>query len=285
MFISPNGLFEQSLQTVPGGLAIFGAPYDGTTSFRPGTRGGPDAIRAVSIGLESYSPEQDKDLEDLAIQDFGNLDLPHGSAEPVIAMVRRAVNQLLTLGLRPVMLGGEHSLTAGAVEATIKRHPNLVVVQMDAHADLRPSYLGETYSHASAMRRCLDVLQPGHLLQVGIRSGTREEFTQMRRAHSLLPPTPEALSKALQPHAGKPLYLTLDLDIFDPSAMPGTGTPEPGGIQWADFARLLRVLPGPQIVAADIMELAPMLDPSACSSILAAKALREILLLLGPPTH
>jgi agmatinase len=277
-FLPQDLLFEQESRPQPGAVAVFGAPYDCTTSFRPGTRSGPAAIRAISYGLESWSPEQQRDLEDQPLVNLGDLDLTHGSPAPVIAAVRAAVLDLLAQGLKPLMLGGEHSLTAGAVEAVVQQHPDLVVLQMDAHADLRHEYLGERYSHASAMRRCLDVLQPDSLLQLGIRSGTRAEFDEMRATARLLPPDPQALAAALAPYQGRPLYLTLDLDVFDPACFPGTGTPEPGGLFWPQFAALLAVIPDGALVAADLMELSPALDATGCSSILAAKALREIIL-------
>lgn len=278
-FTAHDLLFEQPSRPIPGAVAVFGAPYDCTTSFRPGARGGPSAIRALSDGLESYSPEQDQDLEDYALVNLGDLELTHGSPGPVMDEVRGAVHELLRNQLKPLMLGGEHSLTAAAVEAVAQKHPDLVVVQLDAHADLRPEYLGERYSHASAMRRSLEALQgPQCLLQVGIRSGTREEFAWMRQHNSLLPAAPELLTARLAQLGPRPVYLTIDLDVFDPAALPGTGTPEPGGIHWPTFAQLLACLPGARLVAADIMELSPALDPSGCSTVLAAKVLREVIL-------
>lgn len=276
-------IFEIDAHAAPtaGGLAVFGAPYDCTTSFRPGTRSGPAGLRAVSFGVEYYSPEQDAELGDLALVDLGDLDLTHGSAGPVMGQVREAVGELLAQDLRPVMIGGEHSLTAGAVEAVAARFPDLVVIQLDAHADLRDGYLGEHYSHASAMRRCLDALKPNHMLQVGIRSGTREEFAEMRAAKRLIPTEAAALREALARFPDQPIYLTIDLDVFDPAAFPGTGTPEAGGIFWPTFAALLAELPGDRLVAADLMELSPPLDASGCSAVLAAKALREVLLKMG----
>jgi agmatinase len=258
---------------------VFGVGYDGTTSFRPGTRSGPDAIRRASEGLETYSPRQDADLEDLHITDAGNLDIQFGAPEPVVEQVADAVSEILDNGARPFMLGGEHSLTAGAVRGAVRHHPDLVVVQLDAHADLRQEYLGGPFSHACAMRRCLDVLE-GHdsLIQVGIRSGTREEWQEMRSQGTLVAPSPQALRERLSRCKDRPVYLTVDLDLFDPAYLPGTGTPEPGGIDWACFEALVEVLAETNIVACDVMELAPDLDPSGVSSVLAAKVVRELLL-------
>ena len=261
-------------------VGLFGVPYDGTTSFRPGTRFGPAAIRDVSNGLETYCPQLDRDLEDLAFADLGAVDIPFGAPEPVLEAVRESTEAVLNLGLRPLMLGGEHSITAGAVAAVAEQHPDLVLVQLDAHADLRDSWLGSRHSHACAMRRCLEVLPSQQLFQLSIRSGTRVEFEELRGSGRLMADV-QTLAAALQPLQGRPLYLTVDLDWFDPAVLPGTGTPEPGGYLWADFAALVNVLRQHQLVAADVVELAPHLDPSGVSSVLAAKVTRSLLLLLG----
>ena len=261
-------------------VGLFGVPYDGTTSFRPGTRFGPAAIRDVSNGLETYCPQLDRDLEDLAFADLGAVDIPFGAPEPVLEAVRESTQAVLNLGLRPLMLGGEHSITAGAVAAVAAQHPDLVLVQLDAHADLRDSWLGSRHSHACAMRRCLEVLPSQQLFQLSIRSGTRVEFEELRGSGRLMADV-QTLAAALQPLQGRPLYLTVDLDWFDPAVLPGTGTPEPGGYLWADFAALVNVLRQHQLVAADVVELAPHLDPSGVSSVLAAKVTRSLLLLLG----
>ena len=261
-------------------VGLFGVPYDGTTSFRPGTRFGPAAIREVSNGLETYCPQLDRDLDDLAFADLGAVDIPFGAPEPVVEAVRESTEAALNLGLRPLMLGGEHSISSGAVAAVAARYPDMVMVQLDAHADLRDSWLGSRYSHACAMRRCLEVLPSQQLFQLAIRSGTRTEFEELRSSGRLIADI-GALATALDPLQGRPMYLTVDLDWFDPSVLPGTGTPEPGGFFWPDFAELVAVLQQHRLVAADVVELAPQLDPSGVSSVLAAKVTRSLLLLLG----
>lgn len=272
---------EAKRTAVQGAVALIGVPYDGTTSFRPGARFGPDALRAASIGIETYSPEQDADYcERGALVDLGNLELPSASPADVCGAVERAVCWAFDEGLIPLVLGGEHSITPGAVAAAKRRAPDLVVVQLDAHADLRPSYLGERYSHACAMRRTLEVVGDESLVQVGIRSGTREEFDELRQSQRYLHPEPEALEWRLRSLGDRPLYLTVDLDVFDPSSFPGTGTPEPGGIDWPLFAALLQAIPSERMIAADVVELAPNLDASGCSAVLAAKVVREVVLRL-----
>ncbi|NDG78844.1 MAG: agmatinase [Synechococcaceae bacterium WB8_1B_057] len=276
-----DGAIYMGSQRDPAGcrVGLFGVPYDGTTSFRPGTRFGPAAIREVSSGLESYCPQLDLDLEDLAFADLGALNIPFGAPEPVVMAVQRATEAVLALGLKPLMLGGEHSISSGAVAAVAAQHPDLVLVQLDAHADLRHEWLGAMHSHACAMRRCLEVLPSQQLLQIAIRSGTREEFSELRATGRLV--AIEQLVQTLQPLRGKPIYLTVDLDWFDPAVLPGTGTPEPGGFMWNHFAELITELSQHNLVAADVVELAPMLDPSGVSSVLAAKVVRSLLLSLG----
>ncbi|MBW4529764.1 MAG: agmatinase [Aphanothece saxicola GSE-SYN-MK-01-06B] len=276
-----EGAIYMGARREPQGCAVglFGVPYDGTTSFRPGTRFGPAAIREVSSGLESYDPQLDLDLEDLAFADLGAVAIPFGAPEPVVAAVRQATAAVLDLGLAPLMLGGEHSISSGAVAAVAQRFPDLVLVQLDAHADLRQEWLGAHHSHACAMRRCLEVLPSGELRQIAIRSGTREEFQELRSSGRLVPIG--AMAAALTPLRGRPLYLTVDLDWFDPAVLPGTGTPEPGGFHWPQFAELVEELRHHQLVAADVVELAPQLDASGVSAVLAAKVTRSLLLLLG----
>ena len=276
-----DGAIYMAARRDPAGcrVGLFGVPYDGTTSFRPGARFGPAAIREVSEGLETYDPQLDLDLEDLAFADLGALEIPFGAAEPVVAAANGATAHLLGRGMRPLMLGGEHSITSGAVAAVVARHPDLVLVQLDAHADLRESWLGGHHSHACAMRRCLEVLPSGDLLQVAIRSGTREEFAELRTGGRWV--SIERMAESLLPFRGRPIYLTVDLDWFDPGVLPGTGTPEPGGFHWHDFAALVAELRHHHLVAADVVELAPQLDPNGVSAVFAAKVCRALLLVLG----
>ena len=257
-----DGAIYMGAQRDPAGcqVGLFGVPYDGTTSFRPGTRFGPAAIRQVSDGLETYDPQLDADLDDIAFSDLGAVEISFGAPEPVVEAVKQATTAVLNLGLKPLMLGGEHSISSGAVAAVAERYPDLVLLQLDAHADLRESWLGGRHSHACAMRRCLEVLPSGELLQLAIRSGTKEEFQELRREQRLV--GLQQLAERLQSIQGRPLYLTVDLDWFDPSVMPGTGTPEPGGYLLAIGrfhalmlmvapVRQLRRLRGP-VVAAQI---------------------------------
>jgi agmatinase len=273
-FDSEGGIFMGSRRDPAGcRVGLFGVPYDGTTSFRPGTRFGPAAIREVSQGLETYCPQLDLDLEDLAYADLGAVDIPFGAPEPVVNAVQQATTAVLNLGLNPL-------ISSGAVAAVANQHPDLVLVQLDAHADLREEWLGARHSHACAMRRCLEILPSQTLFQLAIRSGTREEFNELQESGRLMPSI-DALQQALAPLKGKPIYLTVDLDWFDPAVLPGTGTPEPGGFLWRDFAAVVDLLRGHRLVAADVVELAPHLDSSGVSSVLAAKVTRSLILLMS----
>jgi agmatinase len=259
-------------------VALFGVPYDGTTSFRPGTRFGPAAIREVSTGLETYCPQLDRDLEDIAYADIGAVEIPYGDPEPVVDAVCHATSTVLAAGMKPLMLGGEHSISSGAVAAVAKQHPDLVLVQLDAHADLRHEWLGARHSHACAMRRCLEVLPSQQLMQIAIRSGTCDEFKELNSSERLI--SVQDIPNRMSTIRGRPIYLTVDLDWFDPAVMPGTGTPEPGGFIWNDFAAVINELRHHHLMGADVVELAPQLDPSGISSVLAAKVTRSLLLLM-----
>ena len=265
-------------------IGIFGVNYDGTCSFKPGARFGPEAIRQVSTCLETYCPKLDKDLKDVMYVDFGSILIDKNDSKSVIESVKSATNYLISKSLSPVMLGGEHSITRGAIEALVKKYPDLILIQLDAHADLRESYIGNKHSHACAMKRCLEVLPEKKILQVGIRSGTKEEFQFMHNKNQLVNFLPggntQEFKKALLPYSNSPIYLTIDLDWFDPSLLAGTGTPEPGGFFWNDFEEILNTLKDFRIVASDIVELSPEIDKSGVSSIVAAKVLRSLILSL-----
>ncbi len=261
---------------------LFGAPFDSTTSFRPGARFGSAAMRHESFGLETYSPYQDRDLLDRRVFDSGDLELCFGSAEAALADIEARAEEILSDGKRPVLLGGEHLVTLGALRAVVRRHPDLHIVHFDAHADLRDDYLGAQLSHACVMRRAHDLLGDGRIHQFCIRSGDREEF-RFAKAHTDLHPFSfdglEAVTEALAANK-TPVYFTIDLDCLDPSAFPGTGTPEAGGVRFAELLQAILLVVRCNVVAADVNELAPMLDPSGVSTATACKVLRELLLAL-----
>ncbi len=263
------------------GAVIFGAPFDSTASYRPGSRFGPAAMRNESYGLETYSPYLDRDLSEISVCDAGDLELPFGDPRPALRLIYERSREILSAEKIPVMLGGEHLVTLAAVGAAAEKYPGLAVIHFDAHADLREGYLGEKLSHATVMRRCYDLLGGGRIYQFGVRSGDGEEFAFARTgAVSMtrfdfrgLHDTVEKLRRA-----GIPVYLTVDLDVLDPGVFPGTGTPEPGGVTFEQLRLAVGEACGAKIVGADLVELAPTLNGSGVSTAVANKILRELLL-------
>ena len=265
------------------GIVLFGAPFDSTTSFRPGARFGPSAMRHESFGIETYSPYQDRDLTDCAVFDAGDLELCFGDPALALEDVERTAAEIMDAGKLPVLLGGEHLVTLGSVRAAAKLCPDLHIIHFDAHADLRDDYLGAKLSHACVMRRCHELLGDGRIHQFCIRSGDREEFAFARK-HTELRRFDfaglEALCEQLR-LSGAPVYLSIDLDCLDPGVFPGTGTPEAGGVSFPELLRAILTAAQTEIVAADLNELAPSLDPSGVSTATACKVLRELLLAVG----
>jgi len=266
-------------ELVSGGWALLGAPLDETGSYKKGASGGPDAIRRASDCLEEYCPVCDNSLEDIAFADLGNVKMPYKELEKAQNNIGQAVTSILDKNARPLLLGGEHTVSVAAIKELAKRNEELCVIQLDAHADLRQTYDNTPLSHACAMRRALDVIDPANLFQVGIRSGTREEWQWMRSHYTVYPPTIEAIKVICDKVGNKPVYLTIDLDVLDPSVMPGTGTPEPGGISYQELEQMLFTIKTLNIVAADVVELAPLLDFNAISEVVAAKVVRSLLLM------
>lgn len=256
---------------------IFGAPFDGTTSNRPGTRFAPALMRLDAINLESYSPYQDRDLAELKVADIGDLDLPFGNPKRVLDLVEKQSLDLLELGKIPVMIGGEHLLSLGAVRAARTVYPKLELIHLDAHTDLRTEYLGESLSHATVIRHCYDLLGPGRIHSYGVRSGLQEEFQFAKTHLDFHPFDLSAMAELKGKLAETPVYVTIDLDVLDPAFFPGTGTPEPGGVTFQELLTGLAQLKGLNIVAFDLVELSPPYDSSGISSQAACKVLREML--------
>jgi agmatinase len=262
-------------------IVLFGAPFDSTTSYRPGTRFASSAIRNESFGIETYSPYQDKDITDYNIFDGGDLELTFGNPSRALDDIEEYVAQVLTDGKIPFMIGGEHLVTLGAIRAAAKAHKDLTIIHFDAHADLRSDYLGETLSHATVMRRCWELVGDNKIFQFGIRSGDKEEFTWGRDHVFTRRFNFEGLDEVIEGLKGKPVYLTIDLDVLDPSAFPGTGTPEAGGVSFLELLGAVRKMCGLNIIGLDMNELSPIYDQSGASTALACKLLREIILTIA----
>lgn len=262
---------------------LFGAPFDSTTSYRPGTRFGSAAIRHESYGIESYSPYQDKDLEDANVIDLGDLELCFGDVNKALDRIEERTRHVLHASKRPFMLGGEHLVTLGAFRAVAAMYPDVHIIHFDAHADLRDDYLGAKLSHACVLRRCWELVGDGRIHQFGIRSGDREEFAWGRTHVSTRRFDFEGLEETLNQLEGKPVYFTVDLDVMDPSIFPGTGTPEPGGVTFDALRQAVTlVCSRVKVVGCDVNELSPHYDQSGVSTIVACKIVREMLLALQP---
>jgi agmatinase len=260
---------------------IYGMPMDYTVSFRPGSRFGPARIREVSIGLEEYSPYLDKSLADIRFFDAGDLPLPFGNPGRSLDIIGEYIAGLLNDNKFPLGLGGEHLVSWPVIREVYKKYPDLAIIHFDAHADLREQYEGEPLSHSTPLRKAAELIGGKNVYQFGIRSGTREEFEYARKNLNFHPfDVLEPLKQVLPELAGRPVYLTIDIDVLDPSAAPGTGTAEAGGITSKELLAAIHAIAasGVQIVGADVVEVAPIYDPSEQTQIVAAKLIREILL-------
>lgn len=264
-------------------IVLFGAPFDSTTSYRPGTRFASSAMRHESFGLETYSPYQDKDLEDYEIFDSGDLELCFGDSRKALDDIKLRAKEIIADGKFPLLIGGEHLVTLPAVEATLEKYPDLHIVHFDAHTDLRDDYLGAKLSHACVIRRCHDLIGDGRIHQFCIRSGERAEFKFAEEHTDLHKFNFSGLSECVKDLVEKkvPVYFTIDLDCLDPSCFPGTGTPEAGGVSFLELLDAILEVTKCQVVAADVNELSPMLDASGASTALACKVLRELMLALS----
>ncbi len=293
---APYGRFIGSMESgADARVVVLGAPCDTTTCFRPGTRNGPREIRYYSYNLEEYSIEQDRELEPDFFFDAGDLELPFGNAARSLDIIEAAVSQILAAHKTPVLLGGSHLISAGVARGIAAHHPDTAILHIDAHYDLRADYMGEELSHATALNLCRDALgitvgpeEPMRHVQMGIRSGPKSE-AHFARAHipQLFPETVAELRAQLEElahtWAGRKVYCTFDIDAIDPAFAPGTGTPEAGGLSSRQALEIMRLLPQHfDLVAIDLVETNPTLDPSGITCALVAKMLRELLIALQP---
>lgn len=275
-FIMADKTYDQ------GDIVLFGMPMDFTASFRPGSRFGPNRIRESSIGLEEYSVYLDRHLEELSMHDAGDMLFPFGNAAKSINMIEQYVDQLLSDGKFPVGLGGEHLVTWPIIRSMFKKHNDLAVIHIDAHADLRESYEGEVLSHSTPMRKSCELIGPENNFSFGIRSGMREEFQYAEESgmHMSKFDVAEPLRQVLPKLSGRPVYVTIDIDVLDPAFAPGTGTAEAGGITSKELLEAIHLIAGSdvEVVGCDLVEVAPAYDPSEQTSIAASKFIREMLL-------
>jgi len=261
-------------------VALFGIPFEGRVNLRTGADHGPRDIRISSDSIETYSPALDRDLDDLAIADVGDCELGSGTPREQLIRAREDVRSFWRPGLSTVMLGGDHTATLPVIEVVAPAVPELCILQLDAHPDLREEFLGERYNYASAMARVMEVVPPERVFQVGMRTGDRSEYRRrvphLYPAHAIRPV--EAVRSLLPRLAAQPLYVTIDVDVLDPSEAPGTGAPEPCGISTTELIEIIRLLEPCHIVGTDLVEVAHAFDPSGRTGITASWILREAIL-------
>lgn len=257
-------------------IVMLGLPFDGTVSYRPGSRFAPEQIRLASWGLEEYSPYFDKHLEDCNFYDAGDLEFPLGNTEKSLDLIEKNVKEIYSDGKRVFGIGGEHLVTLPEIKAISKFYDNLAIVHFDAHTDLREEYLGEPLSHSAVIRHSADIVGFENLKQIGIRSGMKEEFELMKKHNTLIHEYSE-----LDVFKDKNIFVTVDLDVLDTSIMPGTGTPEVGGLNFNELVGWFKYLSKFNIVGADVVELAPDYDASGASTAVATKVIRELLLAMN----
>ncbi|WP_250277160.1 agmatinase [[Clostridium] colinum] len=271
-FLGCDCSFEESQ------IIIFGAPFDGTTTFRPGTRFAPQTMRMESIGLETYSPYFDLDIEDYKVNDNGDLDLPFGSTQGALDMIQEQAKNIFKHNKKPLMIGGEHLISLPVIQEAFNKYPDLHIIHFDAHTDLREEYLGEKLSHSSVFKRVWDFIGDDKIYQFGIRSGTKEEFYWAKQGHTYINKFNfDTLDKIVEKLKNKPVYFSIDLDVLDPSIMSGTGTTEAGGVSFNELINAIKEVSKLNIVGADIVELSPHYDHSGVSTAVACKILREML--------
>ena len=261
---------------------IYGMPMDWTVSYRPGSRFGPQRIREVSIGLEEYSPYLDRDLEEVKYFDAGDIPLPFGNPQRSLDEIEKFVTQLLADGKVPVGMGGEHLVSWPVMKAVAAKYPDLAIIHMDAHTDLRESYEGEELSHSTPIRKIANHIGPKNVYSFGIRSGMKEEFVWAKEngMHISKFEVLEPLKEILPTLAGRPVYVTIDIDVLDPAHAPGTGTVDAGGITSRELLASIHAIAGSDVnvVGFDLVEVAPIYDSSEQTANTASKLIREMLL-------
>ncbi|AIZ61854.1 agmatinase [Bacillus safensis] len=263
-------------------VILYGMPMDWTVSYRPGSRFGPNRIREVSIGLEEYSPYLDRELHEVPFFDAGDIPLPFGNAQKSLDLIEEYVDSILEKGKFPLGMGGEHLVSWPVFRAMYKKYPDLAIIHMDAHTDLREEYEGEPLSHSTPIRKVAGLIGAENVFSFGIRSGMKEEFEWAKEAgmHISKFEVLEPLKQVLPKLKGRPVYVTIDIDVLDPAHAPGTGTVDAGGITSKELLASIHAIAGSdvQVVGADLVEVAPVYDHSDQTANTASKLLREMLL-------
>lgn len=257
-------------------IVMLGLPFDGTVSYRSGSRFAPEQIRLASWGLEEYSPYFDKQLDKCNFHDAGDLEFPLGNTVKSLDLIEKNTSEIYKDGKRVLGIGGEHLVTLPEIKAAVKYFKNLAIVHFDAHTDLREEYLGEKLSHSAVIRHCGEIVGFENIKQIGIRSGTKEEFELMKKYGTHIHNYEE-----LDCLKDRSIFVTVDLDVLDTSLMSGTGTPECGGFDFNTLIGWFKYLSKFNIIGADVVELAPDYDASGASTAAAVKVIRELLMTMS----
>ena len=278
-FMSMDKNYEES------NLIVFCVGFDGTTSNRPGARFASSSMRKEFYGLETYSPFLDLDLEDYNICDYGDLEISVGSTEQVLKEIYQETYKIVRDSKVPFMIGGEHLVTLPAFKAVHEKYNDIYVIHFDAHTDLREEYNNSKNSHATVIKRIWDIVGDNKIFQFGIRSGTKEEFkfaTEEKHTYMEIGGI-DTFENIVNMLNGKNIYLTIDLDVLDAAVFPGTGTPEPGGVNYREFQEIFKIIKNSNIniVGCDIVELSPDYDTTGVSTVIACKILRELCLIIS----
>ncbi|MBI2879125.1 MAG: agmatinase [Candidatus Rokubacteria bacterium] len=278
--VSPRFIACDAPASADARILVYGVPFEGRVNLRKGAAAGPRDVRMASDSIETYSPALGLDLEDLALADAGDVHVPGGSVREALEAIRGQLEAALDPGQRQVFLGGDHTVTVPILQVLAPRHPDLRVVQLDAHPDTRTEFLGEPLNYASALARVMEVIPPVRVYQIGMRTGSRAEFA--RRGPHFYPATERPVLEAVRwvaaELAGRPVYVTLDIDVLDPAVAPGTGSPEPGGLAVGELVEAIRLLGSLRVVGFDLVEVSPPHDPSGRTGIIAAGIVREAIL-------
>ncbi|PSL40581.1 agmatinase [Planomicrobium soli] len=276
VFIKSHPNYEESK------AVLYGMPMDWTVSYRPGSRFGPNKIREVSIGLEEYSAYLDRELEDVKFFDAGDIPLPFGNPEKSLLEIETYIHTLLNDGKIPMGMGGEHLVSLPVMKAVASKYEDLAIIHFDAHTDLREHYEGEEYSHSTPIRKIADHIGPSNVYSFGIRSGMKEEFQWAKEngMHISMFEVLEPLKEVLPTLAGRPVYVTIDIDVLDPAHAPGTGTVDAGGITSRELLASIHAIAASDInvVGFDLVEVAPVYDHSDQTANTASKLIREMIL-------
>lgn len=274
------------LDSFESGYAIMGVPFDSTTTYKSGSRYGPKAVREASYNFESYNLCFDKILS-VENYDIGDVNVTPGNYENTHRMIADTVNSVLEMGLKPIVIGGEHTITNGVIQAIHDYDEeffhNLTIVHLDAHFDLRDEYLGEKYSHASVLRRVHE-LNPKEIIQLGIRSAEIDEFEYEEEQDNIIYYTNHDINDNLQNILSRlelidnPIYITVDIDVLDPAFAPSVGTPAPCGITPYDLEEIIRVLSTKDCIGLDVVEVSSN-SIGDTTSINAAKVIYDFLCL------